>query len=140
MRTIDPDSVYEYIPQCDRKLAPHEQSRFFLRPLTLREQKAILNRQDPSFDQRTKKVTMSSKHGDVTFDVARAVIKRWENVLHADGTEIPCALEKTGLSFGVTVEAVSEDSIKFIPWVVIAEIYKFAIDGCELDEDDAGNS
>lgn len=74
-----------------------------------------------------------------SFETVRFGLKGWENFRDVDGGDIPFKTVKRSIA-GVTVDAVSDDTMDQLPLDVIRDLSNAIVEGNQLSEEAAKNS
>lgn len=107
MKAINPKARRVYVPKSDRSLPPEQQTKIFLRPLTVAEHAYI---GDTYEDLKTMKATRA-------FDLVRLAITGWENLpVQTDEGEVPAPFLLDGTGYA------SKETVSYLPVELALEL------------------
>lgn len=122
IQAIDPKSPFKYIPKCERDKPAEEQSAFFLRPLTARQNAVMQDKiSEICTDKNRKEAVIRVHSGSQVLSALEMGLVGWENFKGVDGKDIP-------------FRAGAEEMFDYIPADVRRELAEVVIEGRELPE------
>lgn len=134
IHAVDTEAIVKYVPRSERHLPEDEQAYLEVRQFSHREQRDIASRADPNVNMQSKSMSISTPTGELIWDKVRRVIRGYHNFVG-----VPEAAFDTVGSLNGKTEILKEECAAAIPFPVLAEVFEFVLDGCQLTEDERKN-